>query len=96
MASKPITILVRPRGKPVNGLPDEASIYLQSSTADLYHRLAAESGCSVHRLRLSKGSDGTFVPNVKEYTIERTGLRNQSTIYVKDLGRSHKQLCCSS
>lgn len=88
MASKPITLLVRPRGKPIKKLPEEASTYLQSSTAELYHRLAAEAGCSPHRLRLTKGSDGSPIPNAKDFTVERTGLRNQSTIYAKDLGRS--------
>ena len=86
MASKPITLVVKPRGKPIQRLPAETSTYLQGSTADLYHRLAAEAGCSPHRLRLTKGSDGTPIPNAKDYTVERTGLRNQSTVFVKDLG----------
>lgn len=91
MASKPITLLVRPRGKPIKRLPEEASTYLQGSTYDLYHRLAAEAGCSPHRLRLTKGSDGSPIPYAKDYSIERTGLRNQSQIFVKDLGRLRKQ-----
>ncbi|KAF4552018.1 Enoyl reductase-like protein [Elsinoe fawcettii] len=86
MASKPITLVVEPRGKPIKKLPSESSSYLQASTADLYHRLAAEAGISPYRLRVTKGSDGSLVPNAKDFTIERTGLRNKSVIYVKDLG----------
>ena len=74
-------------GKAIRKLPAEASTYLQSSTADLYHRLAAEAGVSTHRLRITKGSDGSVVPNAKDFTVERTGLRNESVIYVKDLGK---------
>ncbi|KAK5134161.1 hypothetical protein LTR04_004727, partial [Oleoguttula sp. CCFEE 6159] len=73
-------------GKPIRNLPEAASLTLLSSTADLYQRLAAHSGCSVHRLRITKGSDGSGVPNSKDVTIDRTGLRDQSTVYVKDLG----------
>lgn len=86
MASKPITLQVRPRGKALKKLPESTSTYLQGSTADLYHRIAAEAGCSVNQLRLTKGSDGSAIPNAKTVSIERTGLRNESTIYVKDLG----------
>ncbi|KAF2154136.1 hypothetical protein K461DRAFT_285621 [Myriangium duriaei CBS 260.36] len=86
MASKPITLVVEPRGKPIGRLPKETSLYLQASTADLYHRLAAEAGITPHRLRLTKGSDGSVVPNATDFTVERTGLKNKSVIYVKDLG----------
>lgn len=86
MDSKPITLVVQPRGKPIKKLPTETSTYLQSSTSDLYHRIAAEAGLSPHRLRLTKGSDGSVVPYAKDWSVERTGLRNQSTINVKDLG----------
>jgi len=40
----------------------------------------------VHRLRITKGSDGSLVPNDKNTTIESTGLRNGSNVTVKDLG----------
>ncbi|GAM84436.1 hypothetical protein ANO11243_024320 [Dothideomycetidae sp. 11243] len=86
MASKPIALVVEPRGKPIRSLPKETTTYLQASTADLYDRLAAEAGISPHRLRLTKGGDGTVVPNAKDFTVERTGLRSKSVIYVKDLG----------
>lgn len=73
-------------GRTIKKLPSEATTYLQGSTADLYQRIAAESGISIHRLRLTKGSDGSAVPNAKDYTVERTGLRSDSVVYVKDLG----------
>jgi len=87
MASKPITLTVRSRGKPIRKLPQETTTYLQSSTSDLYHRLAAEAGVSPHRLRLTKDSDGSVVPNAKDWTVDRAGLGHQSTVNVKDLGR---------
>ncbi|KAI9873679.1 MAG: 3-oxo-5a-steroid 4- dehydrogenase, partial [Pleopsidium flavum] len=86
MASKGLTLVVRPRGKPINNLPEETAIVPSGSGADLYHRLAAESGLSIHRLRITKGSDGGLVPSSKDVTMDRLGLREQSTIYVKDLG----------
>lgn len=73
-------------GKPIGKLPDETTVPSGGSAADLYHRLAAETGLSIHRLRVMKGSDGSLIPNAKDLTIERTGLREQSTVYVKDLG----------
>lgn len=86
MASRPITLSIKPRGKPIRKLPQETSTYLQGSTSDLYHRIAAEVGVSPHRLRLTKESDGTPVPYAKDWTVERSGLKNQSVIQVKDLG----------
>lgn len=53
--------------------------------ADVYAQIAKETSFSVHRLRLTKGSDGKLLPN-DEATVLSTGLRSQSTIYVKDLG----------
>lgn len=89
MASKPIALVVEPRGKPIKKLPTETSVYLQASTSDLYHRLGAEAGISPDRIRVTKGSDGSLVPNAKDFTVERTGLRNKSVVYVKDLGMLH-------
>ena len=73
-------------GKPVKKLPDEVSILSTDPTAALYNELATASVTSVHRLRVTKGSDGAFIPNSKDVLINNTGLRQQSTIYVKDLG----------
>lgn len=35
---------------------------------------------------MTKGSDGSLVANTRDATVHSTGLRDQSTIYVKDLG----------
>ncbi|KAI9681279.1 MAG: 3-oxo-5a-steroid 4- dehydrogenase [Caeruleum heppii] len=86
MSSSHITLAVRPRGKPIKKVPEEAQVRPQDSTAKLYETIAARSGCSVHRLKITKGSDGTSLPNAEDVTIERVGLREQSTVYVKDLG----------
>jgi len=91
MASKPITLAIKSRGKPIRKLPKETSTYLQSNTADLYHRIAAEVGVSPHRLRLTKEGDGTTIPYAKDWTVERSGLKSQSVIQVKDLGQSRTQ-----
>ena len=73
-------------GKPVKKLPEEISLPNNGPTSELYNRLAFSTGTSIHRLRITKGSDGSFVPNNKDLSVNSTGLREQSTIYVKDLG----------
>ncbi|KAJ9608133.1 3-oxo-5a-steroid 4- dehydrogenase [Cladophialophora chaetospira] len=77
---------VRPRGKPIQTLPESIDLLPSTATADLYAELARRAKYSVHQLRLTKGSDGTTIANSKDITIHSTGLRDQSTIYVKDLG----------
>jgi len=37
-------------------------------------------------LRITKGSDGSAINNVKDLTVYDTGLRNKSAVDVKDLG----------
>lgn len=54
--------------------------------AGLYKKIAASSKSSIHRLKITKGSDGSAIPISGVLTIEQTGLRNKSTIDVKDLG----------
>lgn len=73
-------------GKPIKGLPDELFTSFTSTASELYNQLALKSASSVHRLRVTKGSDGTLIPNSSEVSIQQTGLRDQSIIYVKDLG----------
>ena len=73
-------------GKPVKKLPEEVSLPANGPASELYNQLALQAGTSIHRLRVTKGSDGTFVPNSKDLSINSTGLREQSTIYVKDQG----------
>ena len=67
-------------------LPREITIALDASGEELYNLIAEVSGCSIHRLRITKGSDRSVVPNAKNTTINDTGLRNSSVIHVKDLG----------
>ncbi|KAL9637962.1 MAG: hypothetical protein Q9164_001868 [Protoblastenia rupestris] len=73
-------------GKPVKKLPEEVTVPSSGSATELYNELAAKSDTSVHRLRITKGSDGALIPNSKDLLITSTGLRHQSTIYAKDLG----------
>ncbi|KAK2731307.1 3-oxo-5a-steroid 4- dehydrogenase [Onygenales sp. PD_40] len=84
--STTITLSIKPRGKPIPRLPREISIDPNASGADLYRLIAEKSKFSIHRVRVTKGSDGTAISNNKDVTIHSTGLRDQSTIYVKDLG----------
>ncbi|OGE52207.1 hypothetical protein PENARI_c011G01688 [Penicillium arizonense] len=81
-----ITLTVQPRGKPIRKLPKEVEISLNASTEELHTALSAASGCSIHRMRITKGSDRSLVPNSNGTTIDETGLRNSSVIHVKDLG----------
>ena len=62
------------------------SVESDASTSDLYSKLASQAQSSVHRLRVTKGSDGSLVSSDGKTTIYSTGLRDQSTVYVKDLG----------
>ena len=75
-------------GKPLKNLPREVSLPVHASGADLYTSIATNARSSVHRLRITKGSDGSLIPNVQSLALESTGLRDQSSIYVKDLGES--------
>ncbi|KAL8810067.1 MAG: hypothetical protein Q9200_002881 [Gallowayella weberi] len=86
MASKTLTFSVRPRGKPLNKLPEELSLSATSTSSDLYSQLASSSKTSIHRLRITKGSDGSLIPNTASLPVSNTGLRDGSSIYVKDLG----------
>ncbi|RMZ91616.1 hypothetical protein DV736_g1144, partial [Chaetothyriales sp. CBS 134916] len=86
MASKSITLQIRPRGKPVKKLPDSVSLAVSASTAELYASLAFQTSFSVHRLRLTKGSDGSVIANATDTSLDAAGLRDQSTVVVKDLG----------
>ncbi|KAJ5202759.1 hypothetical protein N7449_004838 [Penicillium cf. viridicatum] len=86
MAAGKVTLIVQPRGKPIQKLPKEIEIPLNASSEELHTALSAASGCSVHRMRITKGSDHSVVPNSINTTIEDTGMRNSSVIYVKDLG----------
>ncbi|KAK2733366.1 3-oxo-5a-steroid 4- dehydrogenase [Myotisia sp. PD_48] len=81
-----ITLEIKPRGKPISKLPQSISINPHDTIESLYSALSKNVKLSVHRLRITKGSDGTLLRNSKDVTIESNGLRSRSTIYVKDLG----------
>lgn len=53
-------------------------------------RIAAQTRLSKNRLRITKGSDGSVVATKrgdgKLVTVEETGLRDGSHLFVKDLG----------
>lgn len=72
-------------GKRIRTLPKEVSISLDAPASDLYKALEQKSGYSIHRLRVTKGSDGSLVPNGSQ-SLRETGLSTQDTIFVKDLG----------
>jgi very-long-chain enoyl-CoA reductase len=84
-SSDSVTLVIQPRGKPIRQLPQEVNVNANNSTAALYAQISAQTNLSVHRLRITKGSDNTVVPPSGS-TISATGLRNKSTIAVKDLG----------
>ncbi|KAL8890064.1 MAG: hypothetical protein Q9215_002745 [Flavoplaca cf. flavocitrina] len=86
MTSRTLTFSVRPRGKPLHKLPEDLSLSSTSTSSDLYTQLASSSGTSIHRLRITKGSDGSFIPKTSSLPVSDTGLRDGSSIYVKDLG----------
>ena len=73
-------------GKPISKLPTDISIAFNANLANLYSTLSQHSKLSVNRLRITKGSDGSLILNNDNITIYDAGLRNQSTLYVKDLG----------
>ena len=86
MATQAISLVVLPRGKPIRNLPNEVPLPRAAPASEIYQRVAAASGTSVHRIRVTKGSDGQLVPNDKSVPILHTGLLDGSKIYVKDLG----------
>ncbi|KAL2862869.1 trans-2-enoyl-CoA reductase (NADPH) TSC13 [Aspergillus lucknowensis] len=86
MASPTVTVVVQTRGKPIKKLPKEVQLSLNAPTQDLYNLLADASGYSIHRLRITKATDRTVIPNSPENTIEGTGLGEMAVVHVKDLG----------
>lgn len=84
--SKSIQITDSATGKPIRKLPKELQIGPNATTQEIYDALANASGFSVHRLRITKGSDRTVVPNSKATSVDDIGLKNQSVVHVKDLG----------
>lgn len=77
---------LHPLGKPIKKLPKQVQVSSNASTAEIYNKLAEASGFSIHRLRITKGSDRTVVPNSKDSTVDGVGLKEKSVLHVKDLG----------
>jgi very-long-chain enoyl-CoA reductase len=94
MANQVMNLVVLPRGKPIKSLPGEIPLPRGAPVSEIYQRLAAESGLSVDRIRVTKGSDGQLVPNTKDTPILSTGLLDGSKIYVKDLGEYTRLAWC--
>ena len=81
----PWTVLTS-AGKSIKSLSESVNLKAGATCSELYNSLAKQTRYSVHQLRLTKGSDGSVIPNSKDTSVHSTGLRDQSTIYVKDLG----------
>ncbi|KAL2857901.1 3-oxo-5-alpha-steroid 4-dehydrogenase-domain-containing protein [Aspergillus pseudoustus] len=86
MAPSTVTLAVQARGKPIRKLPKEVQIAPDAPTKDLYDFLAKASGYSIHRLRITKATDRTVVPNSNESTIAGAELGENAVVHVKDLG----------
>jgi very-long-chain enoyl-CoA reductase len=79
-------VLTSTPGKPIRNLPEELNTLSDAAASELYYKLSQTSNLSVYRLRITKGSDGSVVANSKDVSLHSIGLRDQSTVYVKDLG----------
>ena len=88
MATQLTTLSVFPRGKPIKGLPENLAVPKGAPASEIYQQLAARSGFSIQRLRVTKASDGQAIPNDAEVPVLQTGLLEGSKIYIKDLGAS--------
>ncbi|KAE8378299.1 3-oxo-5-alpha-steroid 4-dehydrogenase-domain-containing protein [Aspergillus bertholletiae] len=86
MTPATIAVVIHPRGKPIQSLPREVQIALNASTEELYTSLAEATALSIHRLRITNGSDCRLIPNSRKFTIKEVGVKNKSRINVKDLG----------
>ncbi|EOA91159.1 uncharacterized protein SETTUDRAFT_166959 [Exserohilum turcica Et28A] len=86
MSSAPLTLVVRPRGRPIKNLPETVTVSADASAAQIFEEIAKASKFSAHRLRVTKGSDGSPIPNTRDVKVYDTGLRNKSAVDVKDLG----------
>lgn len=67
-------------------MPESVDLPAGANCTDLYNILSSKTKFSIHQLRVTKGSDGSLIGNTGDATVHSTGLRDQSTIYVKDLG----------
>jgi very-long-chain enoyl-CoA reductase len=81
-----LTAILTCEGRPIKNLPEEITVSSSDSVGELFEKIAATSKFSPHRLRITKGSDGSAITNSTDIAVSQTGLRNRSTIDVKDLG----------
>ncbi|KAF1916774.1 3-oxo-5-alpha-steroid 4-dehydrogenase-domain-containing protein [Ampelomyces quisqualis] len=72
--------------RPIKNLPESVNVSPDATTAEIYEEIAKASKFSIHRLRVTKGSDGSAIPNGGDMTVHDTGVRNKSAVDVKDLG----------
>lgn len=73
-------------GRPIKGLPESITVDSDAPASEIFRKIASVSKFSIHRLRITKGSDGSAIPNAAGVTVHDTGLRNKSAVDVKDLG----------
>ena len=86
MSTQSLTLSVQPKGKPFKNIPAEIEVPKAATTSEIYQQLATRIGTSVYRVRVTKGSDGSLIPNEKDVPVQQTGLLDGSKIYIKDLG----------
>ena len=84
-----------PSGRPIKNLPESITVSSDAPASQIFEEVTKASGFSIHRLRITKGSDGSAINNVKDLTVYDTGLRNKSAIDVKDLGTHDDALLLS-
>lgn len=80
------TLVLQPRGNPIRSLPNETTLSPHDTTQTLYSSIALQASLSPNRLRITKGSDGSVVPNSRTLTLSQVPLYHRSTLSVKDLG----------
>jgi very-long-chain enoyl-CoA reductase len=73
-------------GRPIKNLPETIDVSSDATVSQIYEEIAKASKFSIHRLRVTKGSDGSAIPNGADMTVHDTGVRNKSAVDVKDLG----------
>jgi very-long-chain enoyl-CoA reductase len=84
--SSSIARLTAPPGRPIKGLPETITVDSDAPASQIFQKIASISKFSIHRLRITKGSDSSAIPNAGGVTVHQTGLRNKSAVDVKDLG----------
>ena len=89
-----LILQLAPKGRPIKNLPLEIKLPKDASVGELYQQIAHKSRFPVYQIRVTKGSDGTLLPNDKGVSLAQTGLLEGSKIYVKDLGMFIVPMAC--